>query len=369
MEHKWYRIDEINEVDSPALVVYLDRVKRNISTMLEMADDVNQLRPHVKTHKSEEISRMLLEAGIQKFKCATIAEAEMLGQSGAIDVLLAYPAQGPKIDRLIELMKKYPQTTYSCLVDNSISAREISDRAQASDVTIRVFIDLNVGMNRTGIVPGRGAIELVHDIDGMNGIRLIGLHAYDGHIRAVNLDERKRECDEAFRPVLDMNRQLDAEGYSLTIVAGGSPTFPIHVRRLNVECSPGTFIYWDKGYEENCPEQNFLPAALVISRVISHPDKNTFCLDLGHKSIAPENPLDRRVSFYDRPEMNFKGQSEEHLVVECQNEQDLQVGDVLYGVPIHICPTVAQYDHVLVCENGKITDKWPVTARDRKITV
>src|SRR5690606_26226530 len=118
MEHKWYRIEGISEVDSPALVIYLDRVKRNISTLLEMADDVNQLRPHVKTHKSEDISRMMLEAGIQKFKCATIAEAEMLSQSGAADVLLAYPAQGPKIDRLIGLMKKYPQTKFSCLVDN-----------------------------------------------------------------------------------------------------------------------------------------------------------------------------------------------------------------------------------------------------------
>lgn len=369
MEKYWYHLADIDQIDSPALVVYLDRVRRNIDTLLSMTKDVNQLRPHVKTHKSPHISKMLIDKGIQKFKCATIAEAEMLGEAGALDVLLAYPIQGPKIDRLIALMQKYPQTKYSCLVDNRNSAKEISNKTSDNGTTVCVFIDLNVGMNRTGLVPGTQAIDLIKDIEDLKGIRVIGLHAYDGHIRNVDLDERKEECDKAFRPVLEMNRELQAEGYSFTIVAGGSPTFPIHVRRMNVECSPGTFIYWDKGYQDNCPEQDFLPAALVVSRVISNPAPNIFCLDLGHKSIAPENPLHKRVHFYNGPEMNFIGQSEEHLVVELQNNDVLQVGDVLYGVPIHICPTVALYDDVLVSESGQITNRWPVVARDRMITV
>src|SRR5690606_19336577 len=270
MNNNWYNIEEVENLDSPALVIYLDRVRRNIATLLSMVDDVNQLRPHVKTHKSPDITRLLLESGIQKFKCATIAEAEMLGQCNAPDVLLAYQPMGPKIDRFLQLVDKYSQTRYSCLVDNMDSARDISSRAEAFHVTVPVFIDLNVGMNRTGIAAGPPAMELIEQIEKLPGIRVVGLHVYDGHIHTVDLDERKRECDEAFRPVLEMNRKLQELGYALTIVAGGSPTFPIHIRRMNVECSPGTFIYWDKGYQDILPEQKFEPAALVVSRVISH---------------------------------------------------------------------------------------------------
>lgn len=369
MENNWYNIEDIEQLDSPALVIYLDRVRRNIATLLSMVDDVNQLRPHVKTHKSPDITRMLIEAGIQKFKCATIAEAEMLGQCSAHDVLLAYQPTGPKIDRLLTLIGKYNQTKYSCLIDNINTARQISARAESFGITVPVFIDLNVGMNRTGIVPGQPTVDLIREVNDLRGIRVTGLHAYDGHIHTVNFEKRKRECDEGFRPILEMNRQLQELGYTLTIVAGGSPTFPIHIRRMNVECSPGTFVYWDRGYQEMLPEQEFVPAALVVSRVISHPADKLFCLDLGHKSIAPENPLTRRVSFYDAPKMKFIGQSEEHLVVQCESDLDLNVGDVLYGVPIHICPTVALYDHVLIIEKGKVVDKWPVIARNRGITV
>src|SRR5690606_16080999 len=261
MEKNWYHISNIDQIDTPALVVYADRVKQNIQTLLSMAEDANQLRPHVKTHKSPDVARLMLENGIRKFKCATIAEAEMLGQTGAPDVLIAYPLQGPKINRLIQLMETYPQTKYTCLVDNLISANEIAVRGKNHGVVIGVYVDLNVGMNRTGIIPGQEAIDLIKSIDDMDGIRVMGLHAYDGHIRHPDLEERRKLCDEAFCAVLEMDRAMQAEGYTLSIVAGGSPTFPIHVRRMNVESSPGTFIYWDKGYEETCAEQDFKPAA------------------------------------------------------------------------------------------------------------
>lgn len=369
MNNSWYTIENMDHVDSPALVVYVDRVRKNIETLLGMIDDVQRLRPHIKTHKSPDITKMLLEAGITKYKCATIAEAEMLGQSKTPDVLLAYQPVGPKIDRLVKLIQRYPETKYSCLVDNTDSARAIADKARIKGVTIPVYIDLNVGMNRTGISPGDKAIELVRQIESLDGIQVVGLHVYDGHIRSTDYIEKKRQCDASFAPVQTMKNQLAEEDIHLTIVAGGSPTFPVHANRSDVECSPGTFVYWDKGYQETCPEQHFLPAALVISRVISHVKENKYCLDLGHKSIAPENPLERRVHFYNAPELTFSGQSEEHLVVESPEDQKLSVGDVLYGVPIHICPTVALYDHVLVVEDSRVVDSWKVVARDRKLTV
>lgn len=150
----WYVISNVDRIDSPALAFYPDRISGNIELAKRIIGDTNRLRPHVKTNKAAEVSRMLLDAGIRKFKCATIAEAEMLGHMNAPDVLLAYQPVGPKISRLLDLIKAYPATHYSCLVDQAENARAISALCEAGNITLDVFIDLNVGMNRTGVLPG-----------------------------------------------------------------------------------------------------------------------------------------------------------------------------------------------------------------------
>ncbi len=150
------------------------------------------------------------------------------------------------------------------------------------------------------------------------------------------------------------------------IIAGGSPTFPIHAKRNSIECSPGTFVYWDAGYQQGLTDQAFLPAALVISRVISHPGENLICTDLGHKSVAAEKDLNHRVLFINAPELKFIGQSEEHLVAETDKQHHYKTGDVLYGLPFHICPTCALYERAFVVEKGKLTGKWKIIARERK---
>ncbi|HVX51094.1 MAG TPA: alanine racemase, partial [Chitinophagaceae bacterium] len=123
---EWYIINNIDSIDTPALVLYKDRIKYNIQAAIRMTGDVNKLRPHVKTNKIAEVCRMMMDAGITKFKCATIAEAEMLGMIGAMDVLLAYQPGGPKINRLYLLTQKYPATKFTCLVDNIDSAKNIA---------------------------------------------------------------------------------------------------------------------------------------------------------------------------------------------------------------------------------------------------
>jgi len=370
IKNKWYQLDDIDSVDSPALVVYRERVLANIKTLISMIDDVDRLRPHVKTHKTIEVSKLMMDAGIHKFKCATIAEAEMLAIAGAADVLLAYQPIGPKLKRFISLIQKYATTTYSCLVDNLVCAKNIGDEASANNITIPVYIDLNVGMNRTGIMPDDTAIELYKACRSIKGIQPIGLHAYDGHIRNADITQRTIECDRAFEPVLQMQQTLTENGFrEPIIVAGGSPTFPVHAIRKNRECSPGTFIYWDKGYQRSCEEQHFLTAALVITRIISLPSATNLCLDLGHKSIAAENTLDNRVYFLNAPDLKFISQSEEHLVVDAAEGHSYKVGDVLYGLPIHICPTVALYERALVIENNRVTSEWKIIARDRKINL
>jgi len=361
----WYTIKNINELDSPALVVFPDRVKHNIQLAIDMIGDVNRLRPHIKTNKSREVAQMMLDAGITKFKCATIAEAEMLAQCNAPDVLLAYQPLGPKLNRFISLIKKYPVTKFSCLTDNTNAASEQATAFESNNLTVSVFIDLNVGMNRTGIFPDKNAIELFNHCKTLKGLTVIGLHAYDGHIRDVDFELKKEKCDTAFKTVEALNAELKLP----TVIMGGSPAFSVHCKRKNIECSPGTFVYWDKGYTDLCPEQKFQTAAVLVSRVISLPASDKICLDLGHKSVAAENEITKRVYFLNAPELKAVSQSEEHLVVEAGERHHYKTGDVLYGLPYHICPTVALYDSVYTIENGIVTGEWKNVARDRKITV
>lgn len=364
---EWYSIRNIDEVDSPALIIHPARVQHNIELAKQMVGDTQRLRPHVKTNKISEVSAMLLEAGITKFKCATIAEAEMLATLDAPDVLLSYQPTGPKITRFINLIKAYPSVQLSCLVDNAANARSIAALAEKNGVIIRLFIDLNIGMNRSGIKPEH-ALELAKTIVGLKRIKLVGLHAYDGHIRDVDFAERKKNTDAGFKPVETLVEELKAViDQPLQLAVGGTPTFPVHAARKNVECSPGTFVFSDWGYKHALPDEAFEYAAILISRVISIIDDTHICTDLGHKSVAAENPLDKRVHFLNAPEAIPTGQSEEHLVLQVTNANEYAVGDVLYGVPVHICPTVALYDKVFVAENGTVHKSWNVVARNRYI--
>ncbi len=369
----WYVIENIDDLDTPALVVYPDRVKENIRLAVEMVGgNPSRLRPHIKTHKSPDAAALMLAAGIRQFKCATIAEAEMLATVGAPDVLLAYQPIGPKTARLAALIRKYPATRFSCLIDRPAAAKAMAGVFAGAGLTVPVFLDLNVGMNRTGINPGPEALELYRLAVQLEGITPIGLHAYDGHIRESDPVQRQKKCDEAFAAVTRLQASIAAlspSATAMTIVAGGSPTFPLHAHRTQVQCSPGTFVYWDKGYADTFPEQPFSTAALVVTRVISLLGDTRLCLDLGHKSISAENELTRRVFFLNAPELVPVGQSEEHLVVEAGPGHGYTIGTVFYGVPFHICPTVALYERAFTIEGGRLTGDWLTVARDRTLTV
>lgn len=366
---EWYQIENSNEIDTPALVVYPRRVKENIALALSMVGHADRLRPHVKTHKTKEVTRLMLDAGITKFKCATIAEAEMLAMTGAPDVLLAYQPVGPKINRLLELIKKCPQTQFSCLVDNAGAAIAINELASAAAVVVDVYIDINVGMDRTGTLPVN-VVALFKEIQTLKNIRFIGLHAYDGHITDPDFQIRKQQSDAIFEQVAAIKNTIAATGVAdPVLVIGGSPTFSVHAKRSNVECSPGTFVYWDDGYAAQYKEQLFQPAALVITRVISLPAPGIICTDLGHKAIAAENPLNNRVRFLNAPDVLPEGQSEEHLKLRAEKEGEYTIGALFYGIPKHICPTCALYEKAIPVENGIAAGEWKNCARDRKITI
>jgi D-threonine aldolase len=361
----WYTIENINRIDTPCLVLYKERIKNNIANAIKLIKNIDNLRPHVKTNKIAEVCKMMMDAGVTKFKCATIAEAEMLAIIKAKDVLLAYQPTGPKAERLNRLAQHYPETTFSCIIDDLAVAKLLSEIYSRSGTTLNVYIDLNTGMNRTGIAPGN-AYALFQGLIKLPSINIAGVHAYDGHLKNPDLAKRKEETDIEFAQIKKLVDRIERDlQRKITVIAGGSPTFPVHAQR-NVECSPGTFVFWDWGYAHQLPDEPFEYAALVVTRVISVVNRNTITTDLGHKSVASENPLPR-VYYLNAPGSKPVSHSEEHMVVSVPDASKFKPGDVLYGVPVHICPTVALYERAILVENNQATTIWKVVARDRMI--
>jgi D-serine deaminase-like pyridoxal phosphate-dependent protein len=365
----WHTVENLGEVDTPALLVYPDRVEENIRRMVRMAGSTDRLRPHIKTHKMPEVMRLTLKAGLSKYKCATIAEAEMAAQAGAADVLLAHQPVGPKIGRLVQLIARYPGTKFSTIADDAGAIRALAEGASEAGVTLEVLLDIDNGMHRCGVPPGEKALALYTLLCDLPSLIPGGLHVYDGHITESDPSVRRQQCDSAFEPVSRFRSELGVAGLPVPrIVAGGTPTFPIHAGRASVECSPGTCIFSDAGYGKKFPDLGFLPAVVVATRVISQPGSNRFCLDLGHKAIASENPHPR-LDFLGLPPVKFISHSEEHLVIEMEDSDQFSVGSTLYGLPWHVCPTCALHSEAVVIREGRVCDRWKITARDRKITV
>ena len=375
---RWFEVSGVSDVPSPALLVYRDRVEENIRRMLSISGGSVRLRPHIKTHKMHDLLRLQRTVGIAKFKCATIAEAEMAAAAGVPDLLLAYQPVGPNIQRTIELLRRFPQTRLSIVCDDAAALRTISASIQSSFSShgnranngrqLGVLLDIDVGQHRTGVPPDAKAADLYQLIPTLPGLEPGGLHAYDGHLSNSDPVERARCCESAFAPVAALKQQLLDFGLPVpTIVAGGTPTFPFHAAHGDVECSPGTCVFWDAGYAAKLADLNFLPAALVLSRVISKPCQNSICVDLGHKAIASEMPHPR-VQFLGLEDARPVMHSEEHLVIETSHAQKLNVGDCLFGIPWHICPTVALYSEAVVIKNGQPAGTWQIT-RDRRVTI
>jgi D-serine deaminase-like pyridoxal phosphate-dependent protein len=360
-----FYIENLEEADTPFLAVYPEIIQSNIRKLISLFYNKGQIRPHVKTHKCPQVVKLLLDAGITKFKCATIAEAEMLALSGAGDVLLAYQPVGPKVSRFINLILTYPACSFSCLVDNEASARQIADAAMGQSLVASVWIDLNVGMNRTGILPGAGGVNLFEYCSQLEGLTVVGLHAYDGHLTDPDSANRFAQAEAGFRPVRKLADELLLSGFEgLRIVAGSTPTIQFYASQADVECSPGTFIYWDQHYQNVYPELGFSNAGLIITRVISKPDSTTVCLDLGYKAISSEGPANERVDLLQLPHAHIISQSEEHLLV-ATGGTNLQVGDTVYGLPYHIGRTCNLYEACAVVEENQVKTHWLHTARHR----
>ncbi|MDR1834549.1 MAG: D-TA family PLP-dependent enzyme [Fusobacteriaceae bacterium] len=366
-----YELRNTENIITPALVYYKDLILENTKKAIAIAKSPDNLWPHVKSHKIREMIEMQLALGITRFKCATIAEGEMLGEARAPKVILAYPLVGPNVDRFLTLIRSYPETEYFAIGDDLNQLRLLGEKAAAVGLTVNALVDVNVGMNRTGTLP-ETCVDFYVVASKLKGLKLRGFHFYDGHLGITDVGERQKEVDAVHEKLRIIRDELKEKGYPVEIfVMGGSPEFPCHAKHENVWYSPGTVFLFDYAYESKFPDLPFVPAGIVLTRVVSHPKPGYFTLDLGHKGIGADPPGVRgKIVGIDHAA--HVSQSEEHWVFQVEEgfEDEIPpVGSLQYVIPTHICPTSALYPSVLVAENGEITDEWVVAARNRKITV
>ncbi len=361
-----YVISNAAEIPTPALVLYRDRVADNIECMGELLGGFSRLRPHIKTHKMSRIARMEMDAGIDKFKCATPKEAAMLAAIGATDILIAYPIIGANIERVINLQQSHPGIDLKVIADDENSIRSLSDACAASDVTIGVMIDLNTGMDRTGAQPGDSSLELAQLISESQALTFEGLHAYDGHVSGEDAEVRGQTTRDAIQKAIDTRTLIESNDLEVkTLVASGSPSFEFNAKVPEVdEVSPGTWIFWDTGYSETISIP-FRWAALVLASVISTPGPDLITLDAGSKSISPDTPVPYFRVLGLPENLEFVRRNEEHQLLRIpKGTPRPNVGDQFYLVPRHVCTTINLWDEACVVDGANtFTETWPIDAR------
>ena len=356
-----------NQVRSPSLLIYRAAVQRNIDRVLAIAGGPDRVRPHIKTHKSREVLALQRAAGFSKFKCATLAEAELLAGEGVADVMLAYQMVGPNVGRVVELSQSYQQTRFGVLIDHPAPLGQLGAAATAAGVTVAAFMDLDVGQGRTGVAP-EVAAELYRQIAATDGVEAAGVQIYDGHNHQRDLAERQQAVDRCYATMASVRDELAVDGVDIPeVVAGGSPTFPCYAKYDDVVLSPGTVFLNDGGYQTSFPDLPFEIGAALLSRVVSTPLADSFTLDLGTKAIATD-PAVRGSIVGLGDDVEPLTHNEEHWRFRLLDSAipRPEVGDSMYVVPTHICPTVnLQTELQIVGSSGRIEDSWTVDAHHR----
>lgn len=365
---------DLGQVSTPALLFSQPAIEANLDRMSAIAGSPERLRPHFKTHKTAEIARLWVERGALKHKCATIAEAETLARAGATDVLLAYQPVGPAAERVAALAEAFPAVRWTVLLDDAAAAAALSRHATGRGVKIECLVDLDVGQHRTGVPAGKPALALAATLAESPGLRLRGLQAYDGHVRETDLDARRATVAALWAPVAELRTRWEQTlGPVETIVCGGTGTFPLYAEMAAgdaaIEASPGTCVLHDSGYLRIFPDLPFRPAAVVASRVVSRPTPERVTLDAGCKALASDPPLALRALAPQAPGAQIVAHNEEHLVLETGDAKDFAVGDLLFLIPGHVCPTVSLYDEALVVDPAGATWTWRIVARSRRLSV
>jgi D-serine deaminase-like pyridoxal phosphate-dependent protein len=369
-----YRLRGLAEVMTPALVIYPEIVRTNIeNTLRVLGGNPNFWRPHVKTAKLTAVMRMLIEYGVTQLKCATTLELTSACRSGATDVLVAYGMAGANAARVREIAREFPRARISTLVE---APEQIGNW---KGTRVGLFVDINPGMDRTGIEQSQveQIFALVTAIR-QSDLEFRGLHYYDGHLRTAELQQRIIEAHLGYDQLLKIVKRLESEGIAVSeVITSGTPTFPaalVYAGFRNSSflhrASPGTVVYGDTTSADLLPKDyHYCPAALVLSRVVSHPRPGIITCDAGLKTLSVDAGVPN-CTVVGAPEFRPLRPSEEHLPIQVPLGGTIpMVGEILYLVPRHVCPTVNNFDYGLFARNGRVESIEPVSARGREAPI
>lgn len=360
----------VSEIETPAIIVDLDIMERNIRRIADYAREHElRLRPHTKTHKSTLLGRMQLDAGAVGLTVAKVGEAEVLVNTGTPDLLIAYPVLGKsKLQRLLQVARK---TSVTVAVDSFEVAKGISEAASEAGLEIGLLLEQDEGLGRTGLTSVEGLIELAKSVHGLPGLRLLGFNFYPGHIKSTDA-ESLQKLDELNERLNETVAQWEAAGLPLEIISGGStPTlFESHRLAALNEIRPGTYIFNDRNtiVSGACSVEDC--AAHVLVTVVSKNRAEGLIIDGGSKTFSSDAlSIEGTTTFglvREAPEAQFVKMNEEHGYVNLPGAHErFQIGDRLRVLPNHICVAVNLHERVYGIRGDVVEKVWDVEARGK----
>lgn len=352
------------EIDTPALLVDLDSFEQNIQTMAAFFQGIPAgLRPHSKTHKCPEIARRQIQAGAIGITCAKLGEAEVMADAGIEDILIANQVSGDiKIERLVNLAKR---CNLMVAVDNAENVKDLARACAAKDATLRVLVEINIGMDRCGVQPYAPALELAQLISNSPNLVFKGLMGYEGHlVLTKDPEERAERVQEAFKPLVETRVFIEKAGLGVEIISGGGTgTYDITGFIPGIaEVQAGSYVFMDSTYHNVRPE--FKPSLTVLTGVVSTTVPGRIVVDAGLKAMTKEFGLPQPLDI-NGAEVAYL--SEEHGVLSVDEQEKAQwhPGDRVRFRPSHCCTTVNLYNQLHIVRDGRLVDVWPISARGR----
>jgi len=352
---------EIEDVPTPALVLNVDALERNLH---RMAGDCRAagvaLRPHTKTHKSPWIARRQLRLGAAGVCAAKVGEAEVLVQAGIEDVLITTDLVPSTMERALDLARLAHVTV---VLDSVAMARELGARASLRGAELDVLLDLHVGQQRTGVEPGPAAVGVATAIAEAPGLRLAGLQAYEGHCQLVfDPDEQRRRAFASYERIASARREIEEAGLRLPwVTTAGTGSYRLAIEHgTATEVQPGSYVVMDTQYARVRPAR-FENALFVVSSVVSTNRDGRAVVDAGWKTLSSDGGA---PAVRDRPDATYEFAGDEHGRVAGLGE--VREGDRVWLVPSHCDTTINLHDrYVLARDGGRLDGFLPVAARGR----
>jgi D-serine deaminase-like pyridoxal phosphate-dependent protein len=346
----------IEKLPTPAIIADVDLVQQNLVYLSDYFENKHcKLRPHFKSHKCVTLAkRQVARNNTVGMTCAKLSEAEQLVTGGIKDVLIANQVIG--VDKVKRVAFLNQNATVRVAVDSHKGIEQLGLAAQEFGVTIGAFVEVDIGMDRGGVLPGKPALHLAEFVSKTHGVRFDGLQSYEGHIITLeNYDERKQRVQEAMKPLLETKQILEHKGFSVILSSGGSGTYDItgNIEGIDeVQC--GSYALMDSAYKKIRPE--FQNARYILTTVISKRGE-TITTDVGLKGMGAEYSKPEVINF---PKAEVLYVAEEHTVI---NNLNVNIGDKIKLIPPHGCTTNNLYSHVWISQNNTIIDVWPIEGR------